>query len=57
MKWLKTYKIFESKDLVYSDRDVTNKYHCALGWVRYTDVHKDLNQVIDMILRYMIWKK
>lgn len=41
MKWLKTYKIFESKDLVYSDRDVTNKYHCALGWVRYTDVHKD----------------
>lgn len=41
MRNLKTYKLFESKDLIYSDRDVTNKYYCALGWVRYTEFHKD----------------
>ena len=42
MKHLKSYKIFESsEDLKYSDRDITNKYYCALGWVRYTDAHKD----------------
>jgi hypothetical protein len=43
MRYLKSYKIFEAKteDMKWSDRDVTNKYHCALGWVRYTDAHKD----------------
>jgi hypothetical protein len=41
MKHLKIYRLFESKDLKWSDRDVTNKYHCALGWVRYTKHHKD----------------
>ena len=30
-----------SEDLKYSDRDMTNKYYCQLGWVRYTNVHKD----------------
>ena len=59
MKWLKTYKVFESKDLVYSDRDVTNKYYCAKGWIRYTDVHKDsyidIEEYFDITWDHLGW--
>jgi hypothetical protein len=41
MKHIKTYKVFESTDLNYSDRDFTNKYFTSKGWIRYTDAHQD----------------
>ena len=44
MKHIKTYKVFESTDLNYSDRDFTNKYFTSWtykGWIRYTDAHQD----------------
>ena len=41
MKYLKTYKVFESSDMKFNDRDMTNKYHCKSGWIRYSDTYKD----------------
>ena len=36
-------KLYEemNNDLKYSARDVTNKYCCAKGWIRYTSYHID----------------
>ena len=39
MRHLQSYRIFE--DERFSDKDMTNYYHCANGWVRYTKHHKD----------------
>ena len=41
MRYLKRFNESAKEDFQYSDRDITNKYHCAKGWVRYTDLHKD----------------
>lgn len=41
MKWIKNWVVFESTDLKYSERDVTNMYFTSKGWIRYTDAHKD----------------
>jgi hypothetical protein len=41
MRYLKRFNESTKEDFQYSDRDITNKYHCAKGWVRYTDLHKD----------------
>lgn len=47
MRYLNTYKLFESTDMKWSDRDVTNKYFTSKGWIRYTDAHKDSYEDIE----------
>jgi hypothetical protein len=46
MKRIISYKLFEA-DKKWSDRDITNKYHCAKGWVRYEPSHKDSYEDIE----------
>jgi len=53
MKHLKTFnESSTAPDQVYSKRDKTNQYFCALGWVRYTEYHKD--SYIDIKRRFNI---
>jgi hypothetical protein len=59
MKYIKRFNESKSEDMKWSDRDVTNKYHCALGWVRYTDAHKDsyidIERYFDITFDHLGW--
>ena len=58
MKHLKRFN--ESKeDMKWSDRDFTNKYYCAEGWIRYTDAHQDsyidIEKYFDITFDHLGW--
>ena len=59
LRYLKKYKLLESSDMKWNDRDVTNKYFTSKGWIRYTDVHQDsyidIERYFDITFDHLGW--